>query len=177
MSVKSMIIAMSLALGLAVGPAQAKSVKQLNDLEIAHVAYTAGNIDIRYAHLALAKSKNPAVRNFARTMLRDHAAVNRKALALLAKLKVSARANAFSRALSAQSDKLVSTMSRLEGAAFDRAYARNELAYHKAVNKLVEHSFIPRIRNGEMKALFRQALAIFKVHQGHAARMVRSLRQ
>ena len=176
MPVKSLIIAASLAFGLAAGPAHAKSAKQLNDLEIAHVAYTAGNIDIRYAHLALAKSKNPAVRNFARTMLRDHAAVNRKALALLAKLKVNARANAFSAALAAQSDKLVARMSRLEGAAFDRAYAQNELAYHKAVNQLVEHSFIPRIRNAEMKALFRQALAIFKVHQGHAARMVRSLR-
>lgn len=30
-----------------------------NDLEIAHIAYTAGNIDIRYAHLALALSDDP----------------------------------------------------------------------------------------------------------------------
>ena len=43
----------------------AKSPADLNDLEIAHVAYTADNIDIRYAHLALAISKNPAVREFA----------------------------------------------------------------------------------------------------------------
>ena len=33
----------------------------LNDLQIAHVAYTADNIDIRYAHLALAISSNPAI--------------------------------------------------------------------------------------------------------------------
>jgi len=33
----------------------------MNDLEIAHTAYTAGGIDIRYAHLALAVSENDAV--------------------------------------------------------------------------------------------------------------------
>ena len=56
---------------------------KLNDLQIAHVAYTADNIDIRYAHLALAKSKNPEIHKFARTMIRDHNAVNDQALALL----------------------------------------------------------------------------------------------
>jgi putative membrane protein len=32
----------------------AESPAGLNDLQIGHVAYTADNIDIRYAHLALA---------------------------------------------------------------------------------------------------------------------------
>ena len=36
-----------------------------NDLEIAHIAYTAGALDIRYAHLALALSDNPEVKKFA----------------------------------------------------------------------------------------------------------------
>ena len=40
-------------------PAKAEKGKAPNDLEIAHIAYTAGNIDIRYAHLALAISENP----------------------------------------------------------------------------------------------------------------------
>lgn len=44
----------------------AQSPADLNDLEIAHVAYTADSIDIRYAHLALAISKNPEVRAFCR---------------------------------------------------------------------------------------------------------------
>ena len=52
--------------------------------------YVADNIDIRYAHLALAISKNPAIREFAQTMIRDHNAVNEQALALLKKLKAAA---------------------------------------------------------------------------------------
>ena len=68
--------------------AQAASPADLDDLEIAHVAYSADSIDIRYAHLAMAISKNPAVHAFARTMIRDHTAVNEQALALLVRLGV-----------------------------------------------------------------------------------------
>lgn len=42
-------------------PARAETPAELNDLEIAHVAYTADLIDIRYAYLAMAVSKNPGV--------------------------------------------------------------------------------------------------------------------
>ena len=63
-------------------PAFANDPAELSDVEIAHVAYTADILDIRYAHLALAKSKNPEIHKFARTMIRDHEAVNDQALAL-----------------------------------------------------------------------------------------------
>jgi putative membrane protein len=144
----------------------------LNDLEIAHVAYTVDNSDIRYAHLALAVSKNPTVRAFAETMIRDHTAVNDRALALLKKLKVQPQANAVSQQLLDQSDQVVDQLRQLSGRAFDQHYARNELSYHHAANELVEKTFIPKIENPEMKALFREALVIFKTHEQHAQRMV-----
>jgi len=149
----------------------------LNDLEIAHVAYTADNIDIRYAHLALAISKNPKIHEFARTMIRDHTAVNERALALVKKLNVQPQDNFFSQELNENADKLVAEMSQLSGAEFDRRYAENELGYHKAVNGLVENTFIPNLKNGQVRALFTDALAIFKAHQAHAAMMVKSLLQ
>ena len=102
----------------------------LSDLEIAHVAYTADVIDIRYAHLALAISKNPAIHEFARTMIRDHSAVNEKALALVNELNVAPEDNFLSRQLNEQADQLIAEMSQLSGAAFDRRYAENELGYH-----------------------------------------------
>ena len=79
---KVMIAALALV-STAGANAYAESPADLNDLEIAHVAYTADLIDIRYAHLALAISKNPAIHEFARTMIRDHEAVNEQALALV----------------------------------------------------------------------------------------------
>jgi adenosylmethionine-8-amino-7-oxononanoate aminotransferase len=82
------------AIGSAIGrPAVAQA--DLNDLEMAHVAVVASNIDIRYAHLALALSENQAVREFAETMIRDHSAVNAQVAALAKRLNVTARDNPF----------------------------------------------------------------------------------
>src|SRR5579862_65668 len=88
------IAAVSLMSGaaLAAGP---------TDPQIAHIAYTAGVIDIAAAKQALAKSKNAQVRSFAEEMVRDHQAVNDKALALVKKLHVTPQDNPTSQALSA----------------------------------------------------------------------------
>ena len=166
------------ALSVAVAKAdKAPSPADLNDLEIAHVAYTADSIDIRYANLALEKSKNPVVTEFAETMIRDHTAVNDQALALLKKLNAQPQDNFLSQQLNEQADKLVEEMSSLSGEAFDKRYAENELAYHQSVNGLVGGTFIPNIENPEMKQLFEQALVIFKNHEQHAQKMVNSLKQ
>lgn len=156
-------------------PTFADDPAKLNDLQIAHVAYTADNIDIAYAKLALEKSDNEEVRKFAKTMVRDHEAVNDAALALLDKLGVQAEDNFLSQTLNENAEKITAELSALEGAAFDKAYAENELAYHKAVNDLVENTFIPNIENEEVKALFEEGLRVFKVHEDHAEMMVKAL--
>ena len=56
-----------------------------NDAQIAHIAYTAGQLDIEAAEQAKQKSKNKDVLAFAADMERDHKAVNEKALALVKK--------------------------------------------------------------------------------------------
>ena len=160
-----------LAAGCA-GSVAAQDPASLNDLEIAHASYVAGNIDIRNAHLALALSNNADVREFAELMLRDHQAVNEAALALLDKLKAKPQDNAFSQSLLAGSDAKIKELSQLSGAAFDKAYAANELAYHQTVNHVVGDAFIPNVENGELKTLLGSALATFQAHEKHAAQMV-----
>jgi putative membrane protein len=59
----------------------------LNDLEIAHAAYTADLIDIEYAKIALSKTKSADVKTFAELMIRDHTAVNEGAGKLLKKCR------------------------------------------------------------------------------------------
>ena len=175
MKLKHLSIIGGILLGLVAAPSFAESPAELNDLEIAHVAYVADNIDIRYAHLALAISNNEEVRKFAQTMIRDHEAVNAQALALLEKLNAQPKDNFLSRQLLEGSAKLIDELSALRGEAFDKRYAENELAYHKAVNDLVANSFIPNIENAEVKALFEAGLKIFTAHEHHAQAMVESL--
>lgn len=145
------------------------------DPQIAHIAYTAGNIDIEAAQLALGKSRNPAVREFATTMLRDHKAVNVQALALVKKLGVTPQANATSEALAKQAAETKARLTTLKGAEFDRAYAANEVAYHAIVNGALKSTLIPSAHNAALKALLETGLTLFSEHQAHAERLAATL--
>ena len=167
-------LAATLAAGCA-GSATAQDPAKLNDLEIAHAAYVAGDIDIRNAHLALALSDDPKVREFAELMIRDHEAVNEAALALLDKLKAQPQDNAFSQTLLKGARDNWTKMAKLSGKEFDKSYAGNELSYHQTVNHVVGDAFIPNVENGELKTLLGSALDTFQAHEKHAAQMVKEI--
>ena len=147
-----------------------------NDAQIAHTAYTAGEIDIAAAKQALEKSRNQQVRDFAEAMVRDHAAVNVKALALVMKLGVTPEANATSTALSKGAAEKMAALAKLDGAAFDRAYVGNEIAYHGTVNQALGTTLIPGARNAELKSLLETGLTLFQEHQKHAEHLSGALK-
>ena len=118
----------------------------------------------------------PAVRAFAEAMVRDHAAVNDKALALVTKLGVTPEANATSTALSAQAAQKHAELDKLDGAAFDRAYVANEVAYHNTVNGALRGLLIPSANNGELKSLLETGLVLFSEHQKHAEHLAASVK-
>ena len=93
------------------------------------------------------------MRDFAENMVRDHTAVNDQALALVKKLNVTPQDNETSKALVKQADAKQAELKKLEGAAFDKAYADNEVAYHKAVDNALETVLIPNASNAELKDL------------------------
>ena len=86
-----------------------------NDAQIAHIAYTAGQLDIAAAEQAKQKSKNKDVIAFADDMERDHKAVNEKALALVKKLGVTPEDNDTSKALSKQAADKRAELAKLNG--------------------------------------------------------------
>jgi putative membrane protein len=148
--------------------AVAQNTAKPTDPQIAHIAYTAGQIDITAAKQAIAKSKNKAILSFAQDMLRDHEAVNKQALALVKKLKVTPEDNDTSRALSKQAADKQAELARLNGADYDKAYIANEVAYHKTVNGALETLLIPSAANAELKSLLQTGLKVFQGHLQHA---------
>ena len=146
------------------------------DPQIAHIAYTAGNIDVAAAKQALAKSHNKAVREFASEMVRDHEAVNAKALALVKELKVTPEDNSTSQALSKGAADEAKTLAALDGAAFDKAYVANEIAFHKTVNGALQSTLIPSADNAQLKSLLETGLTLFSEHQMHAEHLATELK-
>ena len=164
------------AAALLVGSAPAVAADGPSDPQIAHIAYTAGNIDVAAAKQALARSHNRAVRSFAQLMVRDHQAVNARALALVKKLHVTPEDNATSQALTKAATAERAKLAKLKRAAFDREYVNNEVAYHKTVNGALESTLIPSAKNGELKALLETGLTLFREHQMHAEQVAKALK-
>jgi len=159
------------AVCLAVMPALGQASKP-TDAQIAHIAYTAGALDVEAGKQALAISKNAQVRAFAEQMVKDHTAVNEQALALVKKLKVTPEDNPTSKALTTQAAAKRAELAKLSGAAFDKAYIANEIAYHKTVNGALETTLIPSAQNAELKSLLQTGLKLFQGHQQHGEHVV-----
>jgi putative membrane protein len=157
------------------GAALAQGAKP-NDAQIAHIAYTAGVIDITAAKQALSKASNKDVKAFAEDMVRDHEAVNKQALDLVKKLNVTPQDNDTSKTLSKNAADKLSELSKLNGAAFDKAYIANEVAYHKAVDSALEKTLIPDASNPELKSLLQTGLKIFEGHEQHAEHVAAELK-
>jgi putative membrane protein len=174
-SIKHAILALAAMTVLAPTTTFAAEATGPTDAQIAHIAYTADNIDIKYAQLALKKSQDPNVREFAELMVRDHTAANKQALALVKKLGITPEDNDTSKAYAKQGADEYAVLEKLSGKAFDKAYAENELAYHHAVNGAVANVLIPSAKNKELKNLLLTDQAIFLGHEEHAKNMVASL--
>lgn len=162
-----LVAALALAVIGAADPLPAQT-DDLSDPEIAHIAVTANALDVEAAQLALDRSDNSAVRDFARTMIRDHEGVIEQATALAGRLGVTPRDNATSQSLSSDAEKTRRELSALDGAAFDRAYMENEVAYHEAVIAAVEQTLIPSTENAELRGLLEAVLPALEAHLDHA---------
>lgn len=156
------------AVCLALASTLAAAADKPTDPQIAHIAYTAGVIDVEAAKLALSKTKNADVKAFAESMQKDHEAVNDMALALVKKLNVTPEDNATSQALSKAGQAKRVELGKLVGAAFDKAYVENEVAYHQQVNGALETLLIPSADNADLKSLLETGLKLFQGHQQHA---------
>ncbi len=147
-----------------------------SDPQIAHIAYSAGVIDVEAAKLALSKTTNADVKAFAESMQKDHEAVNDMALALVKKLNVTPEDNATSQRLAKAAEDKRAELAKLDRAAFDKAYIENEVAYHKQVNEALETVLIPSAKNSELKTLLETGLKLFQGHEQHAEQVAEGLK-
>ena len=169
---KTMVVAALLGLGVI---SVTYAADAPTDPQIAHIAYTAGQIDIDAAKQALTKSKNADIIAFAQTMQRDHQAVNDQALALLKKLGVTPEDNATSQTLAKNAADELAALEKLDGPAYDKAYMDNEVAYHKAVIAALNDTLIPATQNAELKTLLEGAVPLFNEHEHHAEMLAKTL--
>lgn len=149
----------------------AASASGLSDANIAAIVVAANNADIMYAEMALAKSQDADVRSFATMVKSDHQSVNRAAVELVTRLKVTPVDNQISFDLRDDAETKRLRLRDLEGFAFDSAYATNEVSYHTTVLGAIDAALIPSAQNAELKALLVQVRPAVEAHLGHAKQL------
>jgi putative membrane protein len=97
-------------------------------------------------------------------------------LALVKKLGVTPQDNPTSQTLSTDAAAKQKALAALDGAAFDKAYIANEIAFHKTVNGALSKTLIPNARNAELKGLLQTGLKLFTEHQFHAEHLAHGQR-
>jgi putative membrane protein len=146
------------------------------DAEIAAIVVTANQVDIDAGKLAESKASNPDVKAYGHRMATDHADVNKQAVELVTKLKVTPKNNPTSESLKAGGEKNMADLKKLSGTAFDKAYIDHEVAYHQQVLDAVDKTLIPSAKNEELKALLIKVRPAFVSHLEHAKQVQSTLK-
>ena len=147
-----------------------------SDAQIAAIVVVANTVDIEAGQLAQSKSRNAEVKKFAKLMIADHSGVNKQAVELVTRLKVTPEENDISKSLKQGGSDTLARLKTLNGAQFDKAYVDNEVAYHQAVIDAIDKTLIPSAQNAELKALLVKVRPAFDAHLGHAKHMQSSLK-
>jgi putative membrane protein len=151
------------------------SAQAPTDAQIAKIVVTANQVDIDAGKLAASKATNAEVKKFANQMVTDHTGVNKQAVALVTKLKVTPEDNATAKSLYDGGKDNVAKLKGLKGKEFDKAYIDHEVAYHTAVLEAVDKTLIPGAQNEELKALLVKVRPAFVAHLEHAKMVQASL--
>jgi putative membrane protein len=146
----------------------AASAQGINDAQIASIVVTANQVDIDAGNFAKSRAANAQVKQFAQQMVTDHTGVNKQAIALATKLKVTPEDNPTSQSLKSGGDTNINKLKTLKGAEFDKAYIDHEVDYHQAVLDAVDKTLIPGAKNEELKALLVKTRPAFVAHLEHA---------
>jgi Predicted outer membrane protein len=146
-----------------------------SDPQIVGIVSAADQIDINYAKLALSKTNDKQVKDFAQQMITDHSAVQKAVADLMAKLNVTPADSETSNSLKTQAQQTTQKLQGLKGKAFDKAYIDNEVTYHQAVINATNTVLIPSAQNAELKSALQGAVPLFDGHLQHAQRVQSAL--
>jgi putative membrane protein len=141
------------------------------DPQIVGIVLGANQIDMDYAKLALTKSKNKEIRDFAQQMSTDHASLQKSVKDLGAKLNVTPADSDTAKSLKQQAADETKKLKTLSGKEFDKAYIDNEVAYHQQVIDAVSKVLIPNAKNADLKGALTGAAPLFQGHLEHAQKI------
>ncbi len=136
----------------------------VSDPQIAQIALSANSGDSARGKLAETKATNPQVKAFAREMVTDHSALNKKAVELAKKLNVTPAASPPDSDLIKKVGDMTNDLQGKNGKDFDKAYMDQEVQIHQLVLDDLDKTLIPSAQNAELKKLLTTARGVVEGH-------------
>lgn len=146
-----------------------------DDAQIAGIVVAANTVDIDAGKIAQKMSKDADVKAFAKMMVTDHAGVNKQALALVKKLKMTPRESELSKSLKQGGRDNLRKLRALRGKDFDQAYMAHEVLYHQTVIDTLDKTLIPHAANPELKETLVNVRPAFVAHLEQAQGLLAKL--
>ncbi len=154
----------------------AVSAQGVTDPQIAAIVVTANQVDIDAGKVAEERGRSAEVKQFGRQMVAAHTGVNKQAVELVTRLKVTPQDNPTSQSLKSGGDTNVAHLKTLNGDQFDREYVDHEVVYHQQVLDAIDKTLIPGAKNADLKALLVAVRPAIAAHLEHAKMLQASLR-
>jgi putative membrane protein len=152
-----------------------RSAVAIDDAAIVGIFDAANTWDISTGTLASKKASRQDVKDLGAMLARDHKQVQQQARDLAAKLGVKPTPVPADFALKKDYEATMKKLGSLKGAAFDKAFLEHEVAYHQAVIDAVKTTFLPAIKNAELKAFVEKVAPAFEAHRVAAANLLAKL--
>ncbi len=154
--------------GTAAWAQQSEGGAKPSDPQIVGIVSAANQIDIDTAKLALQKTKNDQVKQYAQQMIDDHTKLQKSVDDLAKKLNVKPEPSDTSKSLHTAAATEMKKLRGMSGKAFDKAYIDREVDFHQQVIDTTSKALIPNAQNAELKSALEGAAPLLQGHLEHA---------
>jgi putative membrane protein len=146
------------------------------DGQIVQLLITVNMADSAGGASASTRATNAQVREYARMMVQDHSAANRRLTELARRLNINPD-SAFEdiRELREDVDEGARDLASKSGAEFDREYMEMEVNLHRRVLEALDQKLIPQADNAELKTLLQETRQTVQRHLDRATDIQRTL--
>jgi len=127
--------------------------EKLDDAQIASVLRAANAAEVDQAKMAVGKAQDPAVKNFAQTMIADHGQAVKDIDALDSRLGWPDADSQLATELRISATRLDNELSAINDQTFDKRYILGQIDEHRKVLDTIDTRLTPAAQRDELKQL------------------------
>lgn len=139
------------ATGTPATPQQANQYMFTSDGQIAGFMAAVNKAEVKQAHLALQRAKDPQVKAFAQHMIAKHGQMERSQQHTMSSMRMTPEATPASNQLESDAQSSLASLESKTGSDFDKAYIDLQVKEHQQVLGMLGSSIIPAAHDTEYK--------------------------